>query len=237
MVQSHRPGQIISRNTLRIALGRGIAGRPTEDLLALFSDQQALCEALARDRAMRELAYRREDGRWARRRWSIDERLRGVLDLNNLVWTFRYGASTEVPCVAPLFDLVSYFRSLAVERLIGIADANIAHTVADPELLSQLAPLLDRMRIAPAGVPADELILTAAEDAAPQGGTLIFSNDLFRQWRKSSAWRRRNIWRILVPVRPPGTYEGNSAERQFDLGDPGSELCDPPPGELDRLDG
>ncbi|MFO8042362.1 MAG: hypothetical protein R6U25_04100, partial [Alkalispirochaeta sp.] len=229
LVQDHRPGQIITRTTLNISLGRGAAGRPSPDLMRLLEDAPQLSAVLSREVPLRKVAYRRGDGRFARRRWSTREPRSGVLDLNNLVWTFRHAAIAETPRIAPLFELVGYLRTLPVDHLVGIADANLRHTVGDPELLSELAPVLDAMHTAPAGVPADELILTAAEDAAAHGGALIYSNDRFRQWRKGSAWRRRNIWRILVPVRPPATGDQDSAERQFDLGDPGWELMDPPP--------
>ncbi|MFW5827342.1 MAG: hypothetical protein ACOCU4_04585 [Alkalispirochaeta sp.] len=234
LLLSHRPGQIVTRTTLLIAMGRGAAGPPSDDLLVLVSDHDSVNAALTEDAALRRLVYRCGDGRFARRRWSLDEPRRGVLDLNNLVWTFRPGMGTEPPRVAPLFEVVRYLRSLSVARLIGIADANLAHTVTDTDLLSAFRDALDEMHTAPAGVPADELILTAAEDAAPYGGALIFSNDRFRQWRKSSPWRRRTVWRVLVPVRPPGAGGESPAERQFDLGDPGWELRDPPPDLSDR---
>jgi hypothetical protein len=230
LVYAHRPGQIITRNTLRILLGRGTAGHPGEALLSLLSDQEAFSTAVCGNDALRELVYRRGDGRFARRRWSITERRTGVLDLNNLVWTFRYSAAGDPPRLAPLFDLLRHLRELSVEQIVGIADANMIHTVADAELLPEFAGLMQQMHTAPSGMPADELILTAAEDAASNGGALVFSNDLFRQWRKGSAWRRRNIWRILVPVRPPAKDDESSTGRQFDLGDPGWELMDPPPG-------
>lgn len=229
LVQDHRPGQIITRTTLNISMGRGAAGRPSEELMRLAEDEQRLTAVLSREVSLQKVAYRRGDGRFARRRWSPTEPTRGVLDLNNLVWTFRHAAMAESPRVAPLLELIRYLRTLPVVHLVGVADANISHTAGDAELLPELSAGLDAMHIAPAGVPADELILTAAQDAAAQGGALIYSNDRFRQWRKGSAWRRRTIWRILVPVRPPATGDQDSAERQFDLGDPGWELLDPPP--------
>lgn len=228
LVASHRPGQIITRTTLAIAMARGVAGPPGDTLPDLLSDEQTIAAALTADPTLRRLAYRQGDGRLVRRRWDPDEPRRGVLDINNLVWTFRPGTGTEPPRVAPLFEVVRYLRSLSVERLIGISDANLIHTVTDAELLPEFSAALDEMHTAPAGVPADELILTAAEDAAPHGGALIFSNDRFRQWRKSSPWRRRTLWRVLVPVRPLSAEAETSAERQFDLGDPGWELRDPP---------
>ncbi|MFO8042248.1 MAG: hypothetical protein R6U25_03520 [Alkalispirochaeta sp.] len=97
LVQDHRPGQIITRTTLNISLGRGAAGRPSADLMRLVEDAPQLSAVLSREVPLRKVAYRRGDGRFARRRWSLTEPARGVLDLNNLVWTFRHAAIAETP--------------------------------------------------------------------------------------------------------------------------------------------
>lgn len=136
---------------------------------------------------LRRLLFLSRDGSWWRRRFGEEERERAVLDLSNVAWTI---GATEAGSIGLLVELLG---ELGVERCIGVADANLPHRISDFDRLHQL---LDELLVVDGGTPADPTVL----DRAEQEGALIVSNDRFRDWKKSSAWRRRNIERLRCPL-------------------------------------
>lgn len=144
-----------------------------------------------------------------RRRFSRWERTRAIVDLNNVIWTLEADR---------LVTVISELRRYGVNRIVGVGDANFPHLISAGQY-SAVRARLDALHIAPHGTPADPIILTHAE----LENAMIVSNDMFRAWRRSSPWRRRNIYRLRVPVvRAPGTDSG------FSFAEPGLELQSPP---------
>ena len=144
-----------------------------------------------------------------RRRFAPEERRAAVLDLNNLVWSLEESRICLV---------VEELRRCGVESVQGVGDANLPFLV-DPGTLAEIRSVLDGLVLAAGGNPADGIILDEAETRR----AMIVSNDMFRDWRRTSAWRRRNIHRLRVPVTLSGL-----GDRSFSLGEPGLELRSPP---------
>ncbi len=145
-----------------------------------------------------------------RRRFLGEERRRALLDLNNLVWTLE----PEM-----LITVIGALRQFGVTLLHGVGDANLPYQV-DRDVLDKLRSTLDSLEIAPGGTSADGIILDRAEEM----GAMIVSNDMFRDWRRTSPWRRRNIHRLRVPV----VRDDRESDR-FSFGDVAIELRRIPP--------
>lgn len=112
-----------------------------------------------------------------------------------------------------VLQVLAYLRRCGVQRIAGIADASVESlTGADDR--AALVTALDYWEVAPAGTPADPLIL----DRAQIHGGLVVSNDAFREWGRRSPPLRRLLSRLRVPV----TVEGEG----FSCGEPGRELED-----------
>ncbi|TVR74753.1 MAG: hypothetical protein EA427_00680 [Spirochaetaceae bacterium] len=100
--------------------------------------------------------------------------------------------------------------------------------MAQEGVLSMLRETLDDLVLAPAGTPADRIIL----DMAKEEKGFILSNDMFRDWRRRSSWCKRNIHRLRVPL-----ISRADVEEAFSFGEPGVELRSPPPKGTMQLDG
>ncbi len=210
----------VTAGELALRIARGTACIPRESAAALrdtLAAAPSLDDLMDGEARWRELVYRDAADRFHRRRWNRPERRRAVVDLSNLAWTFRVKGSR--PTVAALLPVVAFLRSLNIEEIHGIADANIRHVVDDPDSISELAVALDELTIVEARQPADPAII----DTALRWGSLIVSNDRYREWKRSSAGRRRAVWRIVVPLRPAAHNRSDI----YDLGEPGAELRDP----------
>ena len=210
----------VTPGELALCISRGATGHPRENaatLRDLLATAPSLGDLMGDDARWRELVYRDATGRPRRRRWNGRERRRAVVDLSNLVWTFRVKGSS--PRLASLLPVAAFLRSLGVEELYGVADANIRHVADDPDALSALGAALDELVIVEARHPADPTII----DTALRRESLIVSNDRYREWKRGSAGKRRAVWRIVVPLRPAPHDHGDA----YDLGEPGEELRDP----------
>lgn len=151
---------------------------------------------------LRALLFRDRQGAWWRRRFAGEERTGAILDLSNL---FRTIGGTEADALRPF---LSYLRKLGILRTVGVADANLPYAIRDFDLLETL---LDELILVGGGEPADPTIL----DRAEREGALIISNDRFRDWKKSSPWRRRNTERLRCPLTYRALEDGDD---RFDLG-------------------
>lgn len=224
LLSTVHPGQRIRAHTL---LRHRVKDPAVADLLR---DPSGLAHAVTTVPALSEIACAGAEAGTdtviiLRRRFDPWERSRAVVDLNNLFWT-----------IAP--ETVSaVFRELrrcGVGIITGIGDANLPF-VAREGFLEELRTVTDDLLLAPGGTPADGIILERARlDQA-----IILSNDMFRDWRRTSSWCRRNIHRLRVPViaaRKPGV------EPPFSFGPAAIELRNPPispgpraPTNLDRF--
>lgn len=230
LVARVRPGHPVTTAALTMELRRGVVGRPSDELRALvagLTDPAVRSDLLTGEPSLRALTYRgTEDASglpsFRRRRWTPRERRGAVVDISNLLWTFRRRATGEPPRLAPVLAALAPLREVGLHELIGVGDANLLHAAADPEMLRPLEDALERLVLAPAGIPADPVIFDIARDV----DVLIVSNDGFRDWRRSSTWRRREIWRRRVPLRPHPEDPAGS----YDLGEAEWELRDPPEG-------
>lgn len=206
---SVHPGQRVRLNTL---LRRPVQSSRVERLLR---DREALRAAVGAISSLCAIVCTgclegEDESLILRRRFDPEERVRAVIDLNNLLWTV-----TPEVLQRALLEL----RRCGVEVLHGIGDANLPFLVSEG-VLGMLRETLDTLALAPGGTPADQLILRAAE----REKSLILSNDMFREWRRTSSWCRRNIHRLRVPLlhRP-------HSERGYSFGEAGIELSSPPP--------
>lgn len=198
-IEATGPGKRVRLATIR----RGMKDPPRE----LF-DPELFSRAVTDEPALRTLLYRDRHGAWWRRRFLGEERRRAVLDLSNLFWTI---GGTEAEALAPLLE---YLGDLGIVRTIGVADANLPYSVRN---FDGLRHVLDELVPVSGGEPADPTIL----DRAERERALIISNDRFRDWKKSSRWRRRNIERLRCPL----TYRAeNCGPARFDLGRAADEL-------------
>jgi hypothetical protein len=228
LVTGVRPGQPVTGAALAFELRRGTVGIPSEALRALLdglADPAFRTQLLSDHPLLRGLTYRYVDPStgvvsFRRRRWTREERRGAVVDISNLLWTFRRRATGEPPRLAPVVAAVGSLRKQGLETLVGVGDANLLHVAVDPGTAEPLERVLDRLVLAPPGIPADPILLDIARDL----DILIISNDTFREWRRSSAWRRREIWRRRIPLKPHPEDPAGS----YHLGDAGWELLDPP---------
>ena len=213
-------GRRVTPKELALHISRGATRIPREHAASvrdLLATTRSLDDLMGDDTGWRELVYRDETGLVHRRRWNRDERRRAIVDLSNLVWTFRMKGTR--PLIASLPPVLAFLRTLDIEEIRGVADANIRHVVEDPGLLDELETALDELTIVEARHPADPVII----DTALRREALIISNDRYREWKRDSAARRRAVWRIVVPIRPASPGSGT----RYDLGEPGAELLDP----------
>jgi hypothetical protein len=231
VVAQVRPGHPVTTAALTLELRRGAVGKPSDGLRSLMerlADPAFRARLFTEAPLLRQLTYRCDgaapgEKAFRRRRWTREERRGAVVDLSNLLWTFRRRATGEAPRLAPVIAAIAWLRHRGLDQLIGVGDANLLHVAVDaddPESVHHLEDALDRLVLAPGGVPADPILLDIARDA----DLLIVSNDTFREWRRSSTWRRREIWRRRVPLRPHRDDPAGS----YDLGEAGWELLDPP---------
>lgn len=192
-------------------LGPIAEGLPDNALLEardILGSVSALSRAVVENEDCRRVAYVGVEGRVWRRRFTEAERSRAVVDLNNALWTL---SGRDAPKqVALLEALIKRLRSLGVDFVAGVADANLAD---DGQDIEPLKALLSSFHQSERGKQADELIL----DMAEKHSAFIVSNDKYKQYRKASHWRRRNIWRLLVPVevQSDGTFHLGSAEDEL----------------------
>ncbi len=169
-------------------------------------DRELFSRAVAGDPELRLLVFPDRTGEWWRRRFLPVERCRAVLDLSNLAWTIGAADTAD-------FDpLLRTLEHLGISTVIGIADANLRYSVSG---IDRLTARLSRFTEADGGMPADPLIL----DEACRENALIVSNDRFRDWKKATAWRRRNIERLRVTAT---RVDGD--DHQVDLGLAADEL-------------
>ncbi len=148
-----------------------------------------------------------------RRRFSGNERFCAVVDLNNLAWT--------LPPPVILILLNDLFQ-WGVSRQHLVSDASIPKYLPAEirESLTRL-PGTQQVITAPAGVPADRIILEVLQ----QEEGFVLSNDTFRDWRTSFPQLRRSLWRRRVTVQ-----RDEQLASGYTLGDAGIELTNPPPG-------
>lgn len=215
------PGHRITLSTLRVTIARrsGDVSLDEDDrrvLHDLLEDPFQFTATVCSTPVLHRLAYRHSDTVAARRRWTPEERAGAVLDINNLLWTFRppgrFDTVSPEDAVRRIVEAVDRLRAVGVETIRGVADASIRSLVNPAD---GLASRLDGLEIAPSGTPADEIIL-AAVSASP---TLIVSNDRFREWRRRTPGVRRALWRLRVPL--------VVADGSWSFGDPERELADP----------
>ena len=206
-------GQRVRLNTLlrrRIESARvGALLRDREELIHHLNREPALAELVCTG-ALEAGADTGAATLILRRRFSREERQRAVVDLNNLIWTLS-------PAV--IVRVLEELRRCGVHSIHGVGDANLPF-LADPEVMELLREALDTLTISPGGTPADLIILEDAE----RNGSIIVSSDMFRDWRRSSPWRRRNIHRLRVPV-----VSRAGLEDEFSFGEAGVELRAAPP--------
>ena len=228
LVAPVHPGARIRLMTLRKSLSRPAARLQREidvtvggGLSEALRDPVRFSDLVLHDTRLTRVLFRDRTGAWWRRRFSAQERTRAVLDLNNAYWTLagpRAVGSNLGLRVAVIEPLVAELRRLGVVTLIGVADANLPYLV---DRSTELEETLDELVIVAGGTPADGEIL----DRAERHPSLIVSNDRFRDWKRSSRWRKRNIERLRVPIGferdADGTYRIDcmlaADELRFDL--------------------
>lgn len=200
-IEAIGPGKRVRLATLR---------RDCRHCAAVLSDPDLFSRSVGEEPRLRALLFRDRNGAWWRRCFSSHEREGAVIDLSNVFWTI---AGSKAESIEPV---VTMLRSLGIKRVIGVADANLRHLVSGFE---QLGVLLDELVVVEGGTPADPEIL----DRAERDGMIIVSNDRFREWKKSSPWRRRNTERLRVPITIPRTTSGETTGA-IDLGLAADEL-------------
>ena len=216
------PGTVITPTALQMGVARGVVGIPSIQLRELISNPSGLSGCIAALDPLREIVFWDDGGRFRRRRWEVSERRGGVLDLNNLLWSCGHDHSHDAFSLQPVEAIVTYLRTYGVTRLIGVADGNLPYLLADPSEITSLTDQIGPLVYPPKGRSADPTVLECAEAT----GGLIISNDRFRQWRKSSGWRKRHLWRLRLPFLPHVDGEGTL---RYLHGEYGAELEDPPP--------
>ncbi len=202
------PGQRIHGATI---LKRGVSDPSVRSILM---DPSALAAMTRRECSLREFVCSGTIDtppgvRILRRRFTPEERLHVLADLNNLYWTLPPGVVS---------NLLQDLRSFGIQWIEGIADATLPALVGGHGL-EDLAPLCDHIQIVPAGTPADQVIL----ERANRERTMVLSNDTFRDWRSRFPALRRSLWRIRFSVASAPDHP-----RGYSLGDAGLELsCQP----------
>lgn len=194
LVGEIHPGQPVYPQTLRAIFGRqswDIDRDDVADLKAALEDQPRL-EELLHSPTLQKVIYQRDDNLWARRRLHRGERDRAIVDVNNVVWTLGSGA----PTVASVEIVINHLRERGVAQLIGIADANLRHTVRDRDRIQRITDAFDRFECAESGTTADQRIIVVARETP----CIIVTNDNYREYRKRDSWSRANLWRILTPI-------------------------------------
>ena len=216
LVAPVHPGTRIRLITLRKNLSQRGTRRHREidadvsvGLSELLCDPERFSDVVVHDARLTRLLFRDRAGAWWRRRFSAQERTRAIVDLNNSYWTLAGPRAVEETGVrvAVIEPLVTELRELGVATLIGVADANLRYLV---DRSVELEGMLDELVVAAGGTPADGEIL----DRAERRPALIVSNDRFRDWKRGSPWRRRNIERLRVPV---GLERGTDGAYRIDL--------------------
>lgn len=207
LIAAVKPGQRIRSAGLAVTARRGGHADTGGGIDAFLSRVTATPGELARlvssDPTLGRLAFVCADGRVVRRRFHDTERHHAYLDCNNLAWS----AAAPPRGAPPVFDaalvvtalrqVVARLRDLGVQRVTGVADPSFARILPDCEDRYGVADACEAFIDAPATTSADEIICGSLENDPG----LVVSNDRMREWRRASPWMRRNLWRLLVPVR------------------------------------
>lgn len=207
------PGQRIRPATLKVLAARSGCVPPPPEL----SDPQAFSRTLAVQPALRCLVLRDADGGWWRRRWNASERRGVVIDLNNVLWTCRPTSAGSALVASAAFPALRRLARLGVRPLGMVADHSLYAALEEGSDLAALETLGGPLQVAPAGTPADPILLAMAQRL----GCLVLSNDRFRDWRGESAWHRRNLHRLRLPLIAPDGF----GEAEAELGDPPPTGC------------
>jgi len=210
----HR-GQRVHPRSLRRLAGRkrwNTREPAVRSVLAVLEDDGETVRRIIEDAALRSLVVPLGARVLLRRRLNPPERLRAIVDVNNVVWSVG-GAERRI---ALLPDLVTHLRGLGIRDVIGVADANLPYVIGDRDSLDRVRDLFDRFETVPAGTPADARILRVL----PREPGIIVTNDRFRDWRRTAPIRRGDLQRLLAPFT-------RRDDRSFSLGDLEYELQDP----------
>lgn len=194
LVTSIHPGQTVYPRTLRTLFARQRRRGTSEDIRTLkriLTDDRAVATALLDHAVAGDLVFIGDDGVIYRRLISREEAKRAILDINNLVWSLN----SQTPRIAAVASVVERLRALGVDEIVGVADANIVHTVVDAEEIDAVAASLDRYEVVERGETADRRVIEIAQE----GHGFVVSNDRFRDWRRHDGWVRSDLWRLRVP--------------------------------------
>ncbi len=143
----------------------------------------------------------------------MQNRNSAVIDINNLIWTLSRPSAGVPRRLAVLLPLIAELRRIGIGAVFGVADAKKFYLVDDAPARAEIEPALDEFHIAPAGEPADRMILTLARER----DAWIVSNDHFREWKKRDRWVKRNAWRRRVTVSPAGDLQPDRFSLTFPL--------------------
>lgn len=194
IVSAFHPGTRLRPATVAGSARRSgvVAGEVADNLL----EPGQLASLVQTETALASLAFVTPDGRVLRRRFRPEERPRAYLDCNNLAWSAAPPPPHEESVVAALRACLESLGVLGVTHTIVVADSSIGRVLGDSGTAA-VASACDSFLIAPRDSSADAEICRLVENLPG----MIVTNDRMRDWRRSTAWLRRNLWRLLVPVK------------------------------------